>query len=86
MTHTPTDEEVGRQFLGIFVRHGVPAGGTLMRNNFFDVRDGDFQRGLNNAVANGWITVDARNRYRYVLTATGHAAGHVSEQAAPVHA
>jgi hypothetical protein len=39
------------------------------------VRDSDFQRGINKAVANNWITVDLRNRYRYALTATGHAAG-----------
>jgi hypothetical protein len=41
----------------------------------FDVRDGDFQRGLNKAVANNWITIDLRNRYRYQLTATGYAVG-----------
>ncbi|MGB3657283.1 MAG: hypothetical protein WBA14_05045, partial [Pseudolabrys sp.] len=34
-------------------------------------RDGDFQRELNKAVANNWITIDLRNRYRYQLTATG---------------
>ena len=53
----------------------MPAGGTLTRNYFFDVRDADFQRGIDAAVANNWITIDARNRYRYILTATGFAAG-----------
>lgn len=47
----------------------------LQRNYFLDVRDGDFQRGINKAVANNWITIDLRNRYRYQLTATGYAAG-----------
>jgi hypothetical protein len=45
------------------------------RNYFFDVRDGDFQRGINRAVKNNWITIDPRNRYRYQLTATGYVVG-----------
>ena len=48
---------------------------SIQRNNFFDVRDGDFQRGMNKAVANNWITIDLHNRYRYHLTATGYAVG-----------
>ena len=43
------------------------------------MRDGDFQRGLNKAVANDWIAIDRRNRYRYQLTATGYAAGRTIE-------
>ena len=74
-----TDEDVGRQILGIFMRNRVPVNGTLRRNNFFDVRDGDFQRGLNRAVANQWVTVHPRDRYRYELTAMGLAAGRASE-------
>lgn len=70
-----SDDEVGRQILGIFARHKIAAGGALQRNYFFDVRDADFQRGINRAVANNWITIDLRNRYRYQLTATGYAAG-----------
>ena len=42
---------------------------------FFEVRDSDFQRGLNKAVANNWITIDLRNRYRYQLTTTGYEVG-----------
>jgi hypothetical protein len=57
------------------MRHRIPAGGILQRNHFFDVRDGDFQRGLNKAVANNWITIDLRNRYRYQLTEKGYAVG-----------
>jgi hypothetical protein len=49
----------------------------LQRNYFFEVRDGDFQRGINKAVANNWIAIDLRNRYRYQLTTTGYAAGRV---------
>jgi hypothetical protein len=51
----------------------------LPRNYFFTVRDGDFQRGLNKAVANDWVTIDRRNRYRYQLTAAGYAAGRSME-------
>jgi hypothetical protein len=74
MLERPSDEDIGRQILGIFTRYGIHADGTLQRNYFTDVRDGDFQRGINKAVANNWITIDLRNRYRYHLTATGHAA------------
>ncbi len=80
MGQLPSDDEVGRQILNIFVRNRVPARGTLRRNNFFDVRDGDFQRGLNQAVKNNWIAVDRRNRYRYELTPEGFAAGRLTEE------
>ena len=73
MPHRSSDEDVSRQILGIFVRNRVAASGTLQRNYFFDVRAGDFQRGINQAVANNWITIDLRNRYRYRLTETGYA-------------
>ena len=75
MLDRPSDEDVSRQILGVFIRHRITASGTLQRNNFFDVRDGDFQRGINKAVSNNWITIDLRNRYRYQLTAMGYAAG-----------
>ena len=45
-----SDEEVARQILAIFAEHRMASGGTLRRNHFFTVRDGDFQRGLNKAV------------------------------------
>jgi hypothetical protein len=64
MPDRPSDEDVSRQILGVFMRHRIPATGTLHRN-FFEVRDGDFQRGINKADANNWITIDLRNRYRY---------------------
>src|SRR5262249_61772257 len=70
MLERPSDDEVSRQILGVFVRHRIPASGILQR-----VRDGDFQRGVSKAVANDWITIDLRNRYRYQLTAKGYAAG-----------
>ena len=75
MRDRPSDEDVSRQILDVFTRHRIPAGGMLQRNYFLGVRDGDFQRGINKAVANNWITIDLRNRYRYQLTATGYAAG-----------
>jgi len=77
MLDRPSDDEVSRQILGVFMRYRIPAGGMLQRNYFFDVRDGDFQRGINKAVANNWITIDPHNRYRYQLTATGYAVGQV---------
>src|SRR6478735_4133686 len=75
MAHALSDDEAGRQILGIFIRNKVQASGTLRRIHFFDVRDGDFQRGINRAVANKWITVHHRDRYRYILTDEGYAAG-----------
>jgi hypothetical protein len=70
-----SDEDVGRQILGIFMRYHIQAGGTLRRNNFFDVRDADFQRGLNFAIANRWLKQHLRDRYTYQLTETGFATG-----------
>lgn len=74
MTDAPSDEEAGRQILDVFLQHKTPANGILRRINFFKVRDGDFQRGINQAVANKWITIHLRDRYRYILTDVGHAA------------
>ena len=75
MTQKPSDEDVGRQILGIFMQHRVGASGTLRRNSFQDVRDADFQRGLNKAVENNWLKIKLRDRYTYELTETGLAAG-----------
>ena len=47
MPHALSEEDAGRQILGIFIRNKVQASGTLRRIHFFDVRDGDFQRGIN---------------------------------------
>ena len=69
-----SDEEVGRQILSIFMKHRVVASGVLRRNHFMDVRDADFQRGLNKAVENHWIRM-GRDRYSYELTEVGLAAG-----------
>ena len=69
------DYEIGNQILSIFVRNKVCANGTLRRNHFFDVRDGDFQRGLDCAVLNKWIKLHNRDRYCYILTDEGFAAG-----------
>lgn len=82
MNNLLSDEDVGRQILGVFMRNHVPASGMLPRNYFFAVRDGDFQRGLNRAVANSWIVIDRRNRYRYELTAAGYAAAQTVEASA----
>jgi len=70
-----SDEEIGRQILDIFMKHKVSASGVLRRNNFIDVRDADFQRGLNKAVENRWIKIKLRDRYTYELTEAGLAAG-----------
>ena len=72
-----SDEEVGRQILNIFMQHKVRAGGVLRRNYFIDVRDADFQRGLNKAVENRWIKIKVNDRYTYELTEAGLAAGRI---------
>ena len=79
MSYALSDEDVGRQILGIFIRYKVPANGTLKRSSFFDVRDGDFKRGMANAVANKWIMVNLRNHHKFILTPAGLAAGRVVE-------
>lgn len=58
-----SDEEVARQILSVFTRHKVVSGGLLRRNHFIDVRDADFQRGLNSAVENHWLKINPRDRY-----------------------
>jgi hypothetical protein len=70
-----SDEDVGRQILSIFMKHRLGVSGVLRRNNFIDVRDADFQRGLNKAVENRWIKIKLRDRYTYELTEAGLAAG-----------
>jgi hypothetical protein len=70
-----SDEEMGRQILGIFRQYRIPAGGVLRRNHFMEVRDADFQRGLATAVERQWIRVMPRDRYTYELTDVGLAAG-----------
>ena len=74
-----SDDDVGRQILDVFMQHRIPVSGVLPRNYFFTVRDGDFQRGLNRALANDWVAIDGRNRYRYQLTATGYATARTAE-------
>jgi hypothetical protein len=71
----PSDEEVGRQILGIFMKYRIRPNGVLRRNHFMEVRDADFRRGLNKAVENNWIKIKVRDRYTYELTETGLAAG-----------
>jgi hypothetical protein len=75
MTHVSSDSEVGRQILSVFIQHKVRAGGTLRRNQFGDVRDGDFLRGINSAIEKGWIKIKPRDRYTYELTEVGFTAG-----------
>jgi hypothetical protein len=70
-----SDEEVGRQILGIFMKFRIRPSGVLRRNHFMVVRDADFQRGLNKAVDNSWIKIKVRDRYTYELTKMGFAAG-----------
>jgi hypothetical protein len=70
-----SDEEVARQILSVFTRHRVVSGGLLRRNYFIEVRDADFQRGLNSAVENHWLKINPRDRYTYELTDAGLAAG-----------
>jgi hypothetical protein len=66
-----SDEEVGRQIIGVFSRYKITPGGKLRRNHFAEVRDADFQRGLNKAVENNWLKLKPRDRYTYELTEAG---------------
>ena len=71
MAQVSSDLEIGRQILSIFIAHKVRSGGILRRNQFGDVRDGDFLRGINSAVEKGWIKIKPRDRYTYELTDVG---------------
>ena len=61
MTQVLSDEEFGRQILGVFSRNKIRAGGTLRRNYFVEVRDADFQRGINKAVRSKYVTATHTN-------------------------
>ena len=82
MVHTLSDEEAGRQILDVFRLNKTPANGILRRTSFFSVRDSDFQRGLNSAIANKWITLHLRDRYRYILTEAGFSACRIMSEPA----
>src|SRR3954462_10262324 len=70
------DELAARNILGVFAKYKVRVAGVLRRHQFFEVRDSDFQRGIDAAVAKGWIQRHERDRYRYILTANGREAFH----------
>jgi hypothetical protein len=65
------DELAARNILAVFARYKVTVAGVLRRHQFFEVRDSDFQRGIDAAVARGWIARHERDRYRYILTTRG---------------
>jgi hypothetical protein len=66
MLDRPSDDEISRQILGVLMRYRIAASGTLQRNYFFEIRDTDFQRGINKAVANNWITIDPHNTLMFL--------------------
>ena len=68
------NEDAARQILSVFAKYKVCVGGMLRRHHFFEVRDSDFQLGIDAAVAKGWIERHRYDRYRYFLTAAGRAA------------
>ena len=68
------DDYAARQILAVFARYKVTVAGVLRRHQFFEVRDSDFQRGIDGAVAKGWIQRHQRDRYRYFLTTAGREA------------
>ena len=70
-------DHAARQILAVFARYKVTVGGVLRRHQFFEVRDGDFQRGIDGAANKGWIQRHERDRYRYILTMKGREAFHV---------
>ena len=69
-----SDDNAARQILSVFAKYKVTVAGVLRRHQFFEVRDSDFQRGIDAAVTNGWIKRHERDRYRYILTAAGREA------------
>jgi hypothetical protein len=69
-----SDEHAARQILSVFAKYKVATEGVLRRHQFFEVRDGDFQRGIDAAVSKGWIQRHARDRYRYILLSSGREA------------
>lgn len=74
MTQIPSDEDVALQIINIFSRNKIPSGGILRRNYFVEVRDADFQRGINKAIENDWIKIKPHDRYTYKLTDAGFTA------------
>jgi hypothetical protein len=74
MTKMPSDEEVALQIIGVFMKNKIPSGGMLRRNYFLEVRDADFQRGINKAIENDWIKLKPHDRYTYKLTGAGFTA------------
>ena len=59
------------KLLAFFLRNNIRSGGILRRSRFIEVRDGDFQRGINKAVENDWIKIKPHDRYQYELTDAG---------------
>ena len=74
MKDQQADDYAARQILAVFARYKVTVAGVLRRHQFFEVRDSDFQRGIDDAVAKGWIQRHPRDRYRYFLTTAGRGA------------
>jgi hypothetical protein len=68
------EDHAAREVLTVFAKYKVPVGGILRRHQFFEVRDSEFQRGIDTAVVNGWLQRHHRDRYRYILTANGREA------------
>lgn len=70
-----SDDQAALQILSVFAKYKTTVGGVLRRHQFFEVRDSDFQRGLDAAVSKGWmIQRHGRDRYRYILLAAGREA------------
>ncbi len=69
-----SDEDAGQQIMRVFHQNGVRPGGRLRRNNFQEVRDAHFQRGLDNAIKHAWLKIVPPDRYTYELTEAGFAA------------
>jgi hypothetical protein len=70
------DDHAAHQILAVFAKYKVTVGGVLRRHQFFEVRDSDFQRGIDAAVGKGWIKRHHYDRYRYILLAAGREAYH----------
>jgi len=49
------DNYAAQQILLVFAKYKVTVGGVLRRHQLFEVRDSDFQHGIDAAVEKGWI-------------------------------
>jgi hypothetical protein len=78
MLDRPSDEDVSRQILGVFMRHRIPATGMLQRNYFFEVCYSNFLSAFYKALAKTWSPLDLRAATA-INSTTGYAVGRMMD-------